>query len=460
MNRRDVWLTDPATPLLTDLYQLTMVQAYLAEGMLEPATFDLFVRTLPESRNFFLACGVDDALEVLESLHFDEEAIERLRSLEMFSEALLDYLAGFRFTGDVRAVAEGTPVFENEPILEVVAPLPEAQLAETVLLNQVQYQTVLASKAARVALAAGEKKTVDFGLRRAHGAEAGLKAARAGYVAGLDATSNVLAGVRYGIPVSGTMAHSYVEAHDDEFESFGAFAKEWGETVLLVDTYDTLEGVRKVVRLAEEMGEAFKIKAVRLDSGDLGELAKKSRQILDGAGLQAVGIVASGGLDEHKIRDLIRSDAPIDGFGVGTRLDVAADAPYFDAAFKLVEYAGKPRMKLSAKKDTLPGKKQVFRVEEHGEAQRDVIALASEEGPGRALLRQVMRDGQRIEAGEVSLEAARRRAAEEIGRLPPRVRELAPADPAYPVEASDRLESMRRDLRARLERGEAPRRLR
>jgi nicotinate phosphoribosyltransferase len=436
-----VWVNDDNAALLTDLYELTMLQAYVEEGMDQVAVFDLFSRRLPAQRNYLLACGLEDCLSYLEKLHFGEEALDYLQRLGQFKPAFLDYLKSFRFTGDVHAVQEGTPVFAGEPIIEVVAPLPEAQLVETFLLNQVHFQTLAASKASRVVHAAAGRTVVDFGLRRIHAADAGIKAARAQYIAGVAATSNVLAGHLYGLPVSGTMAHSFILAHEDEYHAFEAFASVFPATVLLVDTYDTLEGVDQVIRLAESLGDAFRVRAIRLDSGDLAALAKAARKRLDDAGLERVEIFASSDLDEYAIADLLAQGAPIGGFGVGTRMGVSADAPYMDSAYKLVAYAGKGRMKLSTAKRTLPGRKQVHRLEDGGRARGDVIALHDEEVPGgRPLLQPVMASGRRLPAGQVDIRQARSRAAAELGRLPPRLLGLEPADPPYPVRVSPRLE--------------------
>lgn len=427
--------------LLTDQYELTMLQAYRAEGMNEPAVFSLFARRLPEHRNYLLACGLDTVLDYIERLRFSEKARAHLASTGRFGAGFIDSLADLRFTGDVWAIPEGTPVFPAEPLLEVEAPIAEAQILETFVMNQIHMQTVLASKAVRVKVAAGERTVVDFGLRRMHGTDAGLKGARAFHVAGVDATSNVLAGKVYGVPVTGTMAHSYIQAHDDEIDAFRAFAREFPETVLLVDTYDTLEGVREVIHLAEELGDDFRVRGVRLDSGDLGELAQAARQLLDDAGLGNVEIFASGGLDEFEIRRLVADGAPIEGFGVGTGMGVARDAPALDIAYKLTSYAGRGRLKLSSGKDTLPGRKQVFRQEdEHGRAQRDVVARADESLPGRPLLRKVMQGGRRLPAGSEGLERLRRRTSEEFRRLPERIRALDDADPPYEVNISAELE--------------------
>ncbi|MGH7572283.1 MAG: nicotinate phosphoribosyltransferase [Gemmatimonadota bacterium] len=440
MSAREPWVDDASAALLTDLYQLTMLQAYWREEMVEEAVFSLFARRLPRPRNYLLACGLDDVLHYLESMRFTPEALDYLSTFDQFSAEFLKRLERFRFTGEVHAVPEGTPVFANEPILEVIAPIPEAQLVETFIMNQVHLQTVLASKAARVVEAARGRAVVDFGLRRMHGTDAGMKAARAFHVAGVDATSNVLAGRTYGLHVTGTMAHSYVQAHDDEMDAFRAFARLYPATTLLVDTYDTLDGVRMVASLAREMGDAFTVRAIRLDSGDLVELANEARRILDGAGLERVEIFASGGLDEHEIDRMVSAGAPITGFGVGTGMGVSADAPSLDIAYKLTSYAGRGRLKLSPGKPILPGRKQVFRVEENGHAVRDVIARAEEDLSGRALLVPVMRDGERLPAGRGDLGEARSRAREEIGRLPARIRGLEPADPPYPVGLSEALE--------------------
>ena len=425
--------------LFTDLYELTMLQAYMEEGMTGQAVFTLFVRRLPKRRNVLIACGVDTVLDLLETLRFREDDLKYLKSLALFSDRFLAWLRDFRFTGDVYAVPEGTPVFSNEPLLEVVAPMPEAQLIETLVMNQIHVQTVQASKAQRVVTAANGRPVVDFGARRMHGIDAALKAARAFWIGGVASTSNVLAGKIYGVPVAGTMAHSFIQAHENEMAAFRAFARVFPETVLLVDTYDTLAGVRKVINLAHAMGDRFQVKAVRLDSGDLLMLSKEARRLLDDAGLQNVEIFASGGLNEEVIEHLLSSNAPIDGFGVGTSMGVSSDAPDLDIAYKLAEYAGKGRLKLSTGKPILPGRKQVFRIEEHGQDVRDVIACADEEPMGRPLLVPMMCGGTRLPAGSVDLDSARRYAQQQMGRLPERVRAIAPADPPYSVEVSPKL---------------------
>jgi nicotinate phosphoribosyltransferase len=446
-------MTDPRLGelgLFTDLYELTMLQAYLAEGMMDTAVFTLFVRRLPKHRNFLLACGLDSVLAYLEQLRFTDDDLAYVRSLKVFSDDFLTWLRGFTFTGDVHAVPEGTPVFANEPILEIVAPIAQAQLVETLVMNQIHVQTVLASKGARVAAAARGKKVVDFGARRTHGIDAALLAARAFYVAGIDATSNVLAGKLYGIPVAGTMAHSYVQAHGHEREAFRAFANTFPGTILLVDTYDTLEGVGRVIELVTHAPEEFKVSAVRLDSGDLGALARETRRMLDSAGLRQVGIFVSSGLDEHEIAGLLDGGAPIDGFGVGTGMGVSDDAPALDIAYKLSEYGGEGRTKLSRHKPILPGRKQVFRQEQDGKAVADVIARAGEQLDGRALLRSVMRGGRRTSEAADDLQSIRQRAAAELAKLPARVTSLKPADPPYPVSTSAALELHHEEVRNRV----------
>ncbi len=431
--------TGRLSALFTDLYELTMLQAYHEEGMEQEAVFSLYVRRLPKRRNYLLACGLEPTLAYLETLAFDSDDIAYLSSLGLFSASFLAWLRDFRFTGDAYAVPEGTPLFANEPLLEVVAPMPQAQLVETLVMNQLHVGTVLASKGARVVAAAQGRAVVDFGARRMHGIDAALKAARAFHIAGVAATSNVLAGKIYGLPVAGTMAHSYIQAHDSELAAFRAFARAYPETILLVDTYDTLDGVQHVIDLAKELGDDFRVKAVRLDSGDLAALAIAARQRLDAAGLNKVGIFASGGLDEDEITRMLAAGAPIDGFGVGTKMGVSDDAPDLDIAYKLCEYAHKGRLKLSPEKPILPGRKQVFRMEDDGAAVGDVIAREGEELPGRPLLGCVMRGGKRTAEAHEPLDAMRARAHAETAKLPAAVRALAPAEPAYPVTMSEAL---------------------
>jgi nicotinate phosphoribosyltransferase len=426
-----------------------MLEAYFEEHMGDTGVFSLFVRRLPERRNYLLACGLEDVLDFLETFRFDDPALGYLESLGRFSDRFLRYLAQLRFTGDVYAVPEGTPIFAPEPIVEVAAPMSEAQVIEAVVMNHIHLQTVLASKASRVVEAAQGRQVVDFGMRRMHGVETSLKAARAFHIAGVAATSNVAAGQAYGLRVAGTLAHSYIQAHDDEYDAFRAFVRLYPDTTLLVDTYDTLDGVRKVVDLAKELGPEFRVRAVRLDSGDLCELAFAARRILDAARLQRVGIFASGGLNEDEIARLIAAGAPIDGFGVGTDMGVSRDAPALDIAYKLVEYAGRGRVKLSPGKAILPGRKQIFRVEHDGLADRDVLGRHDERPGGRPLVQQVMKSGARLPGGRVSLEGARECARRELERLPAHIRAIEPARPPYRVDISAALETDRKRLQSR-----------
>ena len=437
--------------LTTDLYQLTMAQAYYAEGLTGQAVFDLFVRRLPPNRNYLVACGLESALDLLETVRFESCDLEYLGGLGRFTPEFIAKLGDFRFEGDVYAMPEGTMFFPNEPVVEVVAPLPQAQLVETYLLNQITFQSAAASKCSRVVAAADGREIVDFGLRRVHGAEAGISAARAFYIAGASATSNVMAGRLFGIPVAGTMAHSYITAHDDEPAAFRAFTERNSDTVLLVDTYDTLQGVQNVVRLAKEQGRGFNVRAIRLDSGDLGDLARRSRAILDDAGLSGVAIFASGGLDEYEIDRLLSGGAPIDGFGVGTKMGVSADAPYLDTVYKLVAYEGEGRMKLSTDKQTLPYRKQVFR--EYGDAtiKSDTVAIHDERLDGRPLLKHVMAQGRRTDAGRDDLETARRRAKSQIEALSRGLTGIAPSNMPYRVAVSERLMTATEALQSSLE---------
>ncbi len=407
-----------AEGLFTDLYELTMAQAYQAQGMSDTAVFELFFRQMPAQRRFVMAAGLADVVAYVQNIRFTDGDLAYLADQGRFNQAFLDLLRDFRFTGDMLAVPEGTVVFPNEPVVQVVAPILEAQIIETFVLNQVHFQSVAATKAARVVLAAEGRDVVDFGSRRSHGTDAALKVARASYLAGFTGTSNALAGKRYAIPTFGTMAHSYVQAHDDEASALRSFARQYPRTTLLVDTYDTLAGVDRVIELASDPDAPLSIGAVRLDSGDLIDLAKAARRKLDAAQLQQVRIVASSGLDEHAIAQIVRAEAPIDAFGVGTKLAVSPDVPDLDFAYKLVAYAGRPRTKLSSGKTIYPGQKQVFRECRRGELHRDTLALHDESHPGRALLEPVIRAGKQEPAFDFSIEAARERARESLKQLP------------------------------------------
>jgi nicotinate phosphoribosyltransferase len=431
---------DIESPLLTDLYQLTMAEAYLRQGMTQNAVFEFFVRTLPPRRGFLVAAGLAQALDFLENLRFSPEDLDWLRSTDRFNSTLIDYFAGLRFTGDIHAMPEGTIFFPNEPILRVTAPLPVAQLVETRLINILNFESLIATKAARVTLAARGKQLVDFGLRRAHGAEAGLLAARASYVAGMAGTATVLANKRFGIPIFGTMAHSFIEAFDDETSAFESFARARPkDVVLLIDTYDTEAAARKVVALAPRLKAAdITIRGVRLDSGDLIALSRKVRKILDDGGLQGVIIFASGGLDEDQIATIVTAGAPIDGFGIGTNLTTSSDVPALECAYKLQEYAGLPRRKYSPGKASWPGRKQVWRrLDSKGFMAGDTLSTADDQQPGEPLLIQVMRAGRRV-APDPSLTDVRTRFQRDLARLPEPLRQLKPAA-AYDVGVAESL---------------------
>jgi len=436
------WVNDSNAALLTDFYELTMLQSYFDEGMNDVAVFDLFIRRLPENRNYFVACGLDHVLHYLETFSFSENDINYLRQLDRFSDAFLDSLHDLRFTGDVYALPEGTVIFPNEPILEVVAPLPQAQIVETFLMNQIQVATLAASKATRVVRAARGKSVVDFGVRRMHGTDAGVKEPRAFYIGGIDATSSVLAGRVYGIPLAGTMAHSYVQAFDDEMEAFRRFIRVYPTAILLVDTYDIKRGVERVIELAAELRADFQVSGIRLDSGDLAKETKEAREMLDRAGLKQLKIFVSSSLDEYAIDRLLASGAPIDGFGVGAHMATSSDAPVLDTAYKLAEYAGRPKLKLSESKSTLPGRKQVFREKTSGRAVRDIIGLWGENLPGQLLLVQVMSKGWRLPPPD-SLENARNRCRAELETLPEELLSLSKADSPYPVDLSPGLIRLR-----------------
>ena len=437
--------------LLTDLYQLNMMQAYLDHDETRPAVFELYVRTQPQRRGFLLAAGLEQALTFLENLRFSQDDIDWLRASGRFRSNLIDYLAAFRFSGDVHAMPEGTAFFAGEPILRVTAPLPQAQLVETRLMNYLQFQSMIAAKAARMVLAAPGKLLVDFGLRRAHGGEAGLLAARASYVAGFAGSATVLAGKLFGIPIFGTMAHSYVESYDDESLAFENFARARPENLtLLIDTYDTERAARRIVALAPKLKAAgIKISAVRIDSGDLVALANNVRRILDDGGLADVAIFVSGGLDEDRLAALIAAGAPISGFGIGTSLATSQDAPVLDCAYKLQEYAGLPRRKRSAGKQTWPGRKQVWRqFGTDGRMIGDILSPGRDRQPGEPLLQEVKKEGRRT-APPSTLAEIRARAAQELARLPEPLCRLDPPT-SYPVRVADVLRDLAADVDRRL----------
>jgi nicotinate phosphoribosyltransferase len=399
--------------LCTDLYELRMVESYLKRDMTATATFSLFIRP-STARPWYVALGVERVLELLGSFGFGPEELAELERLGI-DATVRDVLAELDLArGEVWSVAEGEVVLAQEPILEVSAPMPVAQLLETAVMNLVQYPTLVATKAARCALVAGGRRLADFGFRRAHGIETGIEAAFAAYLGGGFATSNVEAGRRYGIPTTGTMAHSYVQAFPDERAAFRSFASDHPEhSVLLVDTYDTIEGVRRAIEVCQEIGTAPR--GIRLDSGDLGDLATEARQLLDDAGFEDAGIIASGGLDEVEIHRLVTAGAPIDGFGVGTALTVSQDHPGLDIVYKLVEYDGRPVAKFSGDKSTFPGAKQVFRPDQA--ITGDVLSRRHVHEPGQPLLRPAWRDGQRL-LEPLDLAAVRERIRARLSTLP------------------------------------------
>jgi nicotinate phosphoribosyltransferase len=424
--------------LLTDLYELTMAAGYFDAGKTEEtATFELTIRRLPQNRNFVLAAGLPQAVDYLLNLSFSGKEVDYLRGLKQFAKApaaFFEYLRNFRFTGDLFAVPEGTPLFAGEPMLAVRAPIIEAQIPETYLLSCITFPTLIASKAARCVEAAAGRPVVEFGTRRAHTPEAGVLGARAAYLGGCAATSNTLAGMEFGVPVSGTSAHSWVMSFACEMEAFRRLQRTLGDsTVQLLDTYDTLEGARHAAKLGKPLW------GVRIDSGAFPALSRQVRGILDEAGLQDSKIMASGDLDEYKIRDLVNSAAPIDAFGLGTQLATSADAPAMGAIYKMVELSigGIKRFtaKYSSEKISVPGAKQVFR----GET-RDVIARSGECGSGEALMKPVILGGQLVEPLP-TLEEARTRAAESIAKLTPALRELEIVEP-WPVIYSRELREL------------------
>jgi nicotinate phosphoribosyltransferase len=445
--------------MFTDLYELTMCASYFDNKKFEPATFDLFIRRLHENRSYFLFAGLEQALLFLKNVKFTEPHLAYLKK-QGFRADFLNYLRDFRFTGDVCALPEGTVAFPCEPVIRVTAPIIEAQLVETFLLNTVNLQTMIATKASRVVHAAEGKAIIEFGLRREHGVDAGMKVARCSYIAGCQGTSNVLAGLAYGIPVFGTMAHSFVMSYTREIDAFRAFAKTFPDkSTLLIDTYDDIAGAEKAATVAKELeAKGCRLGGVRLDSGDLAEVSKKVRKLLDEKGLRYVSIFASGDLDEYRIAELLRDGAKIDAFGVGTRMGTSADKPYVDVIYKLCETLNAkgeftPIMKLSQGKATLPGRKQVFRFKDkNGNYEKDVIALAEEKVKGEPLLVKVMENGEIINPLP-PLDEIRATATENLSKLPEKYKKLTKA-PAYPVELSQGLKSLIRKTKRKLRKTE------
>lgn len=439
--------------LLTDLYQLTMAQAYFREQRMGAATFSLFIRSYPPNRGYFVSAGLRDVLDYLENFSFDAAAIDYLASQKLFSEDFLHYLADLRFTGQVWAIPEGRIFFKDEPVVEVTAPIIQAQIVETFIINQIHLQGLIASKAARCVYAAASRPVVDFALRRTHGTDAGMKVARASYLAGFAGTSNVMAGRRYSIPIVGTMAHSFVSSFEREIDAFRAYVASFPSTaILLIDTYDTIEGARNAAEVGREMaGRGEKLIGVRIDSGDLVAQARAVRKILDDAGLPQVKIIGSGGLDEYDLADMAEAGVPFDSYGVGTKMGTSADAPWTDMSYKLVEYKDRPILKLSTGKASWPGKKQVFRQRDgQGNTERDIIGLRDEKIAGESLLKEAMRDGKTIAHGP-SLAESREILAAEFAALPRNTKAIRnPSD--YPVNLSPKLKTLRDETVDRLAR--------
>jgi nicotinate phosphoribosyltransferase len=434
--------------LLTDLYQLTMAQSYFQSQRLEPATFSLFIRSYPPNRSYFVAAGLKDVLEFLEQFTVDAAGIDYLHSRGIFSDAFLDFLKDLRFTGEVWAIPEGRFFFKDEPVLEVTAPIIQAQIVETFIINQIHFQSLIATKAARCVHAAQGRAVVDFSLRRTHGIDAGMKVARSSYLAGFAGTSNVRAGQDYGIPIVGTMAHSFVSSFENEIDAFRAFVTSFpNNSILLIDTYDTIAGAHKAVEIAREMnGRGQRLQGVRIDSGNLAELAVSVRDIFDRAGFNDVKIVGSGGLDEFDLADYSAGKIPYDSYGVGTKMGTSGDAPWTDIAYKLVEYNRRPVLKLSTGKVSLPGKKQVFRLYDGEKGLRnDVIGLRDEKVPdAELLLKRVMANGQST-APSPSLEAVRSTFLSEFKRLPEATKSIRlPA--RYPVILSEQLQKLSQEI--------------
>jgi len=439
------------TGLFTDLYELTMAQAFFRQKMFAPATFSLIIRNYPPNRGYLVSAGLEDVLDYLEKFHFSQADLTYLRSTEIFTKDFLDYLEGLRFTGSVRAIPEGRLYFANEPVLEVTGPIIEAQMVETFIINQVNLQTLLATKAARCVWAAQGRGLSDFSARRTQGTDAAMKMARCSYIAGFQSTSNVLAAHRYGIPPAGTMAHSFISSFPSEAEAFHAYAEAFPQrTILLLDTYDTIQGAWNAVQAAKKLEESGnRLLAVRLDSGDFDALSRQVRRIFDDATLDYVKIVASGGLDEHDVDRLVREDAPIDLFGVGTKAGVSADAPWSDMAYKLVCYDGRPVMKLSPDKINPPGAKQVFRFQDGGMFSSDILGLSDESVTGtEEMLVEVMSSGA-LTAANPSLPEIRERLGKDMQRLDPRFKELH-RPPLYPIQPSPKLQRLTATVQERL----------
>ena len=452
MESSHIQLPPGETGLFADLYELTMAQAYFRQKMFAPATFSLFIRGYPANRGYFVSAGLEDVLDYLRGMRFGETSLDYLRSMGIFADDFLNYLGGMRFTGSVRAIPEGRLFFVDEPVLEVTGPMIEAQIAETFIINQVNLQTLLATKAVRCVWACQGGIVSDFASRRTHGTDAALKMARCSYIGGFESTSNVLAAKTYGIPPAGTMAHSFISAFESEADAFQAYADTFpGRTILLLDTYDTIEGARKAVEVAKSMeNSGSRLLAVRLDSGNYDSLSRQVRRILDEAGLDYVKILASGGLDEYELDRLVKGGAPIDIFGVGTKAGVSADAPWTDMAYKLVCYDGRSVMKLSTGKLSPPGAKQVFRMpDKDGKWSHDIVGLSDEHIAGaEGILSPVMSGGHQT-GPKSTLQESRDRLHQDWQRLDTRFKALV-GPPRFPVQFSPRLQRLTAEVKEQL----------
>ena len=441
-------VADEPLALLNDLYQLTMAQAYFNSHKLEQATFSLFVRSYPPNRGYLISAGLQDVLEYLENFAFDRGALEYLRAQHLFTDEFLGFLQNVRFTGEVWALPEGRLFFKDEPILEVTAPIIEAQLVETFVINQMNLQSLIATKAARCVHAAAGRTVVDFALRRTHGIDAGMKVARSSYLAGFTGTSNVLAGKKYGIPIVGTMAHSFVMSFEDEIDAFRSYVASFPvNSVLLIDTYDTIAGARKAAAVAKEMAaRGQRLQGVRIDSGDLSKLAIEVRKLFDDAGLPDVKIIGSGGLDEYDLAQLSTSQIPYDSYGVGTKMGTSSDAPWSDMAYKLVEYGGKPVLKRSPGKGSWPAAKQLFRqCKSQEQAVKDIVGLREEQiDCAEALLTKVMESG-KIVGALPTLAQSRSRLTRELEKLDGATKAIRDPVP-YPVVFTPKLLRLREEI--------------
>ena len=440
-----------SSALFTDAYQISMMQTYFETQMTDLAVFELYVRNLPQNRNFLIAAGIDQALDFLETVQFTEEEVQWLRSTQRYSDLFLDSLKDFRFTGCVEGVPEGSIIFQNEPILKVIAPLPEAQFVESRLINLIQFQSMIASKAIRSHLVADGKQLMDFGLRRSHGAEAGLMIARASFLAGFHGTSTLSSAKEFGIPYFGTLAHSFIQAHPSEEAAFKRYAlSQKGPVIFLIDTYNIKAAATLISTLTPQLrAQGAQVLGVRIDSGDLVQESQEVRKILDRNHLQDLKIFVSGNLDEYAIEQITHAQAPVEGFGVGTKLATSADAPYLECVYKLQEYGGQLKQKRSAGKSTLPGSKQIYRASlPHGEYAHDILALTTETisstHPGihyQPLLTPLMKNGKRLSAAQ-SLDTLQKRVLSEVLKLPKPLRALHPSPSPYPVRLSPKLEAL------------------